>query len=136
MYAWSCSLCEGGTSFCTGLIFRKLGWFLLMFLTGFTSFSVLHLFPLSITFFTFVQFFILFHLCWIKPSANAFVFRNFNILQKDVLTYSGGTDRSGEICYSFSVSNELTQMVNFPSWIPDCDSHSPAFFGFISFFGH
>ena len=26
----------------------------------------------------------------------------------------------------FSVSNDLTQMVNFPTWIPNCDSHSPA----------
>ena len=29
-------------------------------------------------------------------------------------------------CYSFSISNELTQMVNFPTRIPDCDCHSPA----------
>ena len=29
-------------------------------------------------------------------------------------------------CYNFSISNDLTQMVNFPTWIPDCDSHSPA----------
>ena len=36
--------------------------FLLMFLTGFTLLSVLLLFPLSITFFVFVQFLILFHL--------------------------------------------------------------------------
>ena len=28
--------------------------------------------------------------------------------------------------YSFSISNDLTQMVNFPTRIPDCDSHSPA----------
>ena len=28
--------------------------------------------------------------------------------------------------YNFSISNNLTQMVNFPTWIPDCDSHSPA----------
>ena len=27
---------------------------------------------------------------------------------------------------NFFVSNGLTQMVNFPTWIPDCDSHSPA----------
>ena len=27
---------------------------------------------------------------------------------------------------SFSISNDLTQMVNFPTRIPDCDSHSPA----------
>ena len=26
---------------------------------------------------------------------------------------------------NFSISNNLTQMVNFPRWIPDCDSHSP-----------
>ena len=28
-------------------------------------------------------------------------------------------------CYNFSISNDLTQMVNFPTRIPDCDSHSP-----------
>ena len=28
--------------------------------------------------------------------------------------------------YNFSTSNDLTQMVNFPTRIPDCDSHSPA----------
>ena len=26
----------------------------------------------------------------------------------------------------FKISNNITQMVNFPTWIPDCDSHSPA----------
>ena len=49
--AWSRSLCEGRSSFCTGLISRKLGRFLLMFSTCFTSLSVLLLFPLLITFF-------------------------------------------------------------------------------------
>ena len=49
--AWSSSLCEGRSSFCTGLISRKLCFFLLMFSTCFTSLSVLLLFPLSITFF-------------------------------------------------------------------------------------
>ena len=30
-------------------------------------------------------------------------------------------------CYnSVIISNDLTQMVNFPTWIPDCDSHGPA----------
>ena len=28
--------------------------------------------------------------------------------------------------YNFSLSNDLAQMVNFPTRIPDCDSHSPA----------
>ena len=50
-YAWSCSLCERRTSFCTGFISRKLCGFLFMFLTSFTSLSVILLFPLSITFF-------------------------------------------------------------------------------------
>ena len=60
----------------------------------------------------------------INPSANVFVFGDFNVHHKDWLTYSGGTDRSGELCYKFSSSNDLTQMVNFPTRIPDCDSHS------------
>ena len=55
-----------------------------------------------------------------------FVFGDFNIHHKDWLTYSGGTDRPGELCYNFSISNNLTQIVNFPTRIPDCDSHSPA----------
>ena len=29
--------------------------------------------------------------------------------------------------YNFCISNDLTQMVNFCTRIPDCDSHSPAF---------
>ena len=49
----------------------------------------------------------------INPSANAFVFGDFNVHHKDWLTYSGGTDRPGELCYNFSISNDLTQMVNF-----------------------
>ena len=50
-YAWSCCLCERTTSFCFGLVSRKLCRFSLMFLTGFTLLTVLLLFPLSITFF-------------------------------------------------------------------------------------
>ena len=61
----------------------------------------------------------------IKPST-VFAFGDFNVHHKNLLTYSGGTDRPGELCYNFSVSNDLTQMVNFPTLIPDCDSHSPA----------
>ena len=54
-----------------------------------------------------------------------FVFGDFNIYHKDWLTYSGGTERPAELCYNFCISNDLTQMVNFPTWILDCDSHSP-----------
>ena len=54
----------------------------------------------------------------INPSA-VLVFGNFNIYQKDWLTYSRGTDQPGELCYNFCISNDLTQMVNFPTWTPD-----------------
>ena len=62
----------------------------------------------------------------INPSANVFVFGDFNVHHKDWLTYSSGTDRHGELHYNFSISNDLTQMVDFPARIPDCDTHSPA----------
>ena len=62
----------------------------------------------------------------INPSSNVFVFGDFNVHHKDRLTYSSGTDQPGELCYNFSISNDLTQMVDFPTRIPDCDSHSPA----------
>ena len=62
----------------------------------------------------------------INPSHNVFIFGDFNIHHKNWLTYSGGIDITGELCYKSSISNDLTQMVNFPTWIPDCDSHSPA----------
>ena len=62
----------------------------------------------------------------INPPAYVFIFGEFNVHHKDWLTYSGGTDRSSELCYNFSISNDLTQMVNFPTRILDCDSHSPA----------
>ena len=29
------------------------------------------------------------------------------------------------------ISNDPTHMVNFPAWIPDCDSHSPALLDFF-----
>ena len=45
----------------------------------------------------------------INPSANVFVFGNFNAHHKDWLTYSLGTDRSSDLW------NGLTQMINFLS---------------------
>ena len=62
----------------------------------------------------------------INSSANVFVFGDFNVHHKDWFTYSGGTDQPGELCCNFSISSDLTQMVNFPTWIPDRDSRSPA----------
>ena len=62
----------------------------------------------------------------VSQSDNVFFFGDFNGHRKNWLTYSGGTDRPGELCYNFSVSNDLTRMFNFPTWIADCDSQSPA----------
>ena len=62
----------------------------------------------------------------INPSANVFVFGYFNVHHNEWLTYSGETDQPAELCYNFSISNDLTQMVTFPTQIQDCDSHSPA----------
>ena len=95
-----------------------------MFLTGFTSLIVLLLFfywspclslcmvfdSVSCNIDEFLS---------INPSANVFVFGGSIVHHKDWLTCSGGTDWPGELCYNFSISNDLT-------WIPDCDSYSPA----------
>ena len=42
---------------------------------------------------------------------------------KDWLTYSGGSDRPGVIIF---ITNDLTQMVNSPTWIPNFVSQSPS----------
>ena len=67
----------------------------------------------------------------INASANAFVFGDINVHHKDWLTYSGRTDRPSELCYNFSISNDLTQIVNFPTRTQDCDSHSPTLLDFF-----
>ena len=47
----------------------------------------------------------------INPSANVFVFGDFNIHHMDWLTYSSWTDWPGELCYNFSISNDITWTV-------------------------
>ena len=96
-----------------------------MFSTGFTSLSALllfiHLFTSSSSSLSAVFYSLLPNIdevLLINPSANVFVFEDFNIHQKGWLTYSGRTDRPGELWYNFSISNDLTQMVNFPTQIP------------------
>ena len=106
-----------GLPFARDLSLEKLCRFLLMFSIGFTLLNVLLLFPLSITFFIFVHGFDsiscnIDEVLSINPSA-AFVFGDFNVHHKDWLNYSGGTDRLGELCYNFSISNDITQMVTF-----------------------
>ena len=59
----------------------------------------------------------------------------FNFRHKDCLTYSSGTDRFGELCYNFSISNKLTQIINFPAQIPHGDSHSLSLLDLFLFSG-
>ena len=61
----------------------------------------------------------------INPRANVLVFQDLNIHHKDWLIYSGGTDRPEELL-KLSILNDLTQIVNFPTWILGCNSYSPA----------
>ena len=63
---------------------------------------------------------------WTHPT-NEFVYDEFNIYHKDCLTYSDATDRPRELCDDFSLWNDLTQIVNFPTRIPNCDLHSVLF---------
>ena len=61
----------------------------------------------------------------INPSANVFVFGDFNVIIR------AGLPIQVELMdlvnsYNFSISGDLIQMVNFPTLIPDCDSHSLA----------
>ena len=122
---------EGGTSFCKELISRKLYGFLLVFdwlyfiqcLNFFSSIeNLLHLYSTVFDAISSTTDEIL----SINPFANVFVFRDFTVHHKNWLTYSGGTDISGELCYHFSISNDLTQMVSFLTRILHCDCHSPA----------
>ena len=62
----------------------------------------------------------------INASAKVLVFGDFSIYHKNWLTYYSGTDKPDELCYNICISEDLIQIVHFPTWIPDCDSHSPA----------
>ena len=95
-----------------------------MFLTGFTSVSVFFFLHPSASLLLYTVFdsysFNIDEVLLLNPSANVFVFGDFNVHHKDWLTYCG------ELYYNFPISNDLTQIVNFPTRITDCDSHSPA----------
>ena len=77
---------------------------------------VLPLFPLTIAFFVFMhslQFVGAISsnadkVILINPSAKVFVFGDFTVHHKDWLTYSQSTATPGELCYNFSISNDLT----------------------------
>ena len=118
-YAWSCSLCEGRTSFSTGVIFGKLCRFLLMFSTGFTPLSVLFLFPLLITFFVFVYRFYSIssntdEVLSINSSANISVFGDFNIHHKDWLTPDCDSESSALFDFFLSAGTSTCSTMAFP----------------------
>ena len=50
---------------------------------------------------------------WIKPSANVFVFGDFNVHHKDWLTYSGGTDRLVNYVIIFLSQMTLSRWLTF-----------------------
>ena len=86
-----------------------------MFSTGFTSLSVLLIFPYwspSLSLCTVFDSVLsnIDEILSINSSANVLISADFDIHHQDWLTYSGRTDRSGGT----------------PTRIPDCDSHSPA----------
>ena len=107
-YAWCCTLYEGRTSFCMGLISRKFCRFLLIFSTLLHSVSYLFfLYQLSSLSYCTVFDSIssnIDEVLLINPSENVFFLGDFNVHHKDWQTYSSETDRPGELCYNFSIS--------------------------------
>ena len=60
------------------------------------------------------------------PSANFFVFGDFNVHNSDWLKFSNGIDIPGQNCYNFAVSHDFTQMVEFPTRTPDSVAQRPS----------
>ena len=61
----------------------------------------------------------------LHPTANIFVFGDFNAHHSDWLTFSNGTNIPGERSYNFAVSHDLDQIINQPTRIPDTDMQEP-----------
>ena len=119
-YGWSCNLCEGGASFCTGNSQDSYLYVWLALLHSVSYFFFLYLSPFS---FCTISDSVLSNgdeVLSINPSANVFGFEDFNVHHKDWLTYSCRTGRSDKLCHNFPYPN-------FPTRISDCDSHSLAF---------
>ena len=110
-----------------GIISRKLSRSLVIFSTGFTSFSAIFFLNPSPSPSVCIPFDAvssnIYEVFLINPSANVFVFGDFNVQCKDLLTYSGGTDRHGELWW---LTWWITEIINFSTRIPECDSHSRA----------
>ena len=102
-----------GLPFPSDLCLENSADYFLWFWLDFDWFCVLLLFPLSVIFFVFVYSFL------ILISSNT---DEVLIHHKDWLTYFDGTDWPGVIIkWPQIISNDLTQMVNFPTQILDSD---------------
>ena len=121
-----------GPPFTRDIISWKFCWFSLMFSTGFTSFSVYFFFlywspstSLRTVFYAILS--NIDKVLSITPSAN-------ETLTSTIRTGSPilvGSDTLGVLCYNFPISNDLIQIVKFPTQIPDCDCHSPTLLDFF-----
>ena len=60
-----------------------------------------------------------------QPSANIIVCGDFNAHNTDWLVHSHATDAAGLSCHDFAMSQDLTQIVDFPTRIPDREDHQP-----------
>ena len=60
------------------------------------------------------------------PSANIFVFGDFNVHHSDWLPFSGPTSASGIKTYNFALSHSLTQLVDFPTRYARRDDQNPS----------
>ena len=54
-------------------------------------------------------------------STHLLMFLSLTLTSKDWFT-----SQPGDLCYNFSILNDLTQILNCPTWIPDSDSHRRA----------
>ena len=106
-YAWSCSLCEGRMSFCTGLSLENSTDSYLCF-----QLALLH----SVSYF----FSSIDHLLRLYTQ----ILMPFHLIQTRF-------SRSAHLLMSYLI--DITRIVNFPNRIPDCDSHSPVLLDFLFF---
>ena len=61
----------------------------------------------------------------LQPSANIMVCGNFNAHNTWWLHRAHTTDVAGQFCKEFAMAKDLTQIVDFPTHIPDRDDHQP-----------
>ena len=61
----------------------------------------------------------------LHPSANIMVCGDFNAHNTEWLGHSHTTDVAGVFCQEFALAQDLTQIVDFPTQIPDCLDHQP-----------